>query len=419
MASKELTDLFIKRIKPPVERGKQDEYYDGINGISGFGVRVGVSGKKMFFFTCRIDKKQKRFTIGRYGEDWKLAEAREEAKRLRKLANKGINPRDVVQAERSEQSNQIKFKELAKQYIELYAKKKKKTWKEDESKLNNYFQDWNNRTAESITTDDILDKLIEIKNLALESTEGRQKGGEFAANRNRALILVLFKWAKENRKIKENPCSNPREIPKNSEKDRKRKRTLNDDEIISFWNACGVMGYPFGCLFQLMLVIGRREGTVAGIKWADIDFNKSEWLIYWGDDKSGEPQRVALPKMAMTILEHISKSYRIKDSEYVFTTTGLKPVSGFSYAKKTLDKLSDITQWVLHDLRRTCRTLLPRVGIDRDIAKLTIGHRVEGIDAVYDQYSYYDERKLALSKYAGLLDRIIKGESAKVVMLHE
>jgi hypothetical protein len=60
-------------------------------------------------------------------------------------------------------------------------------------------------------------------------------------------------------------------------------------------------------------------------------------------------------------------------------------------------------RFALHDLRRTVRTHLPRLGITQVVAELVIGHALKGLEARYDIYSYADEKREALQKWAAEL----------------
>ena len=87
--------------------------------------------------------------------------------------------------------------------------------------------------------------------------------------------------------------------------------------------------------------------------------------------------------------------------EFLFTTTaGARPVSGWSKTKERLNKLSGVADWVIHDLRRTVRTELPRLGVDGETAELLIGHKLGGIRGVYDRYQRLAERRQALELWA-------------------
>jgi len=241
----------------------------------------------------------------------------------------------------------------------------------------------------------------------------KQNHGHITANRHAALIKKLFKWAREKRLIPDNPAT---DIPK--EKERSRDRALTDTEIPAFWEACKKKGFPFGPCFQLMLLTGRREGSVSKIEWTDINFKSKEWHIRSEIDKTGNPSVIPLSDQAINILQNINDNFRIEDNELVFTTTGKTPISGYSRAKKDIDKLSKINNWVLQDLRRTCRTNLPRLGVSPFIAKLTIGHKIPGIDQVYDRYSYMPEKREALDKWDEFIQGLINDDESKVVSIH-
>ena len=64
-------------------------------------------------------------------------------------------------------------------------------------------------------------------------------------------------------------------------------------------------------------------------------------------------------------------------------------------------------RWVLHDLRRTARSLMSRAGVPSDIAERVLGHAIGGVRAVYDRHDFLVEKADALEKLAALLDRII------------
>ena len=82
---------------------------------------------------------------------------------------------------------------------------------------------------------------------------------------------------------------------------------------------------------------------------------------------------------------------------------------GFGEAKAALDaKLPPCTpSWVLHDLRRTARSLLSRAGVRPDIAERVLGHAMAGIAGVYDRHSYREEKADALRRLANLIDDIV------------
>jgi len=404
---KPLTIKTIEAIKPPngiknpkvkhKAKSQQDEYYD--TNQTGFLLRLGTSGKKVFYQRYRVGKKQGRIKIGTYPTDIGLREAREKGKEYLKKANIGEDP--ALEKRRS-RAGGLLFKDLSKMYVEQYAKPKKRTWKEDEQKLEKKFSDWDDMEANSITHEDVFDRIEYIK----------KNHGPIAANRNLALIRKVFKWAKEKRLVKESPVRDISKEPENT-----RDNILTDKQIKAFWGGCESHGYPFGTCYQVMLITGRRLGSVSKMKWTDLDLEAKEWTIPSELDKSGKPQVVPLPTLVIETLIDIQENHLIEDSEYVFTTNGKAPISGFSKSKVKLDKLSKLSGWTLHDLRRTCRTNLPRLGVTPDISKLTMGHKLQGVDAIYDRYSYMPEKRDALEKWANYLQGLIADKENKVVSI--
>jgi integrase len=101
---------------------------------------------------------------------------------------------------------------------------------------------------------------------------------------------------------------------------------------------------------------------------------------------------------------------------FAFSSNGRIPIGGLGKRKAKLDKLSGVTGWVIHDLRRTARSLMSRAGIDADIAERCLGHVIGGVRGVYDRYAYLDEKRIAFEKLAALIDRIVNPQENVVPM---
>jgi hypothetical protein len=113
---------------------------------------------------------------------------------------------------------------------------------------------------------------------------------------------------------------------------------------------------------------------------------------------------------------------RFTRGDYLFSfSLGEKPVSGFSVAKKQLDRLmtADIgtapAPWVVHDIRRTVRTRLASLRVPDMVAEMVIGHGRRGLQRVYDQHTYENEMREALELWAGRLRDIVSPPPFKVV----
>ena len=89
-----------------------------------------------------------------------------------------------------------------------------------------------------------------------------------------------------------------------------------------------------------------------------------------------------------------------------FSLLGLKPFQEFSKAKRELDRLSGVTGWRLHDLRRTCVSGMARLGIAPHVADKILNHQsgtISGVAAVYQRHQFLSERKDALDRWGAHL----------------
>jgi integrase len=216
--------------------------------------------------------------------------------------------------------------------------------------------------------------------------------GFSARNKIVAVLTGFFGWCTDERDlIDRDPV---RGIKQRTAKKAASKRALDDAEVKAFWKACGAIdaanlsSVRFGAMFQLMLLTGARRNEVAGMSESEI--KGSVWTIPAERAKNGKELRVHLTKTALAILKSLP---RVEGCDYVFGPTGEKCGFGFSKAKERLDeeagKIS--APWRLHDLRRTFRTGLGKLGVREEIAERCINHPPTGLKATYDQHKYAAE----------------------------
>jgi len=131
----------------------------------------------------------------------------------------------------------------------------------------------------------------------------------------------------------------------------------------------------------------------------------------------------------------------------IFTVDGKTPITGFSNFKTALDKrlqvalekegeatrnriVADLNyrypgkgyqpfddKWMTHSLRKTARTLLSRVGVDKSIAEKCLGHIEGGIIGTYDHHEAKLQKRTAFEALAHEVERIVEGGAATVVPL--
>jgi integrase len=72
--------------------------------------------------------------------------------------------------------------------------------------------------------------------------------------------------------------------------------------------------------------------------------------------------------------------------------------------------LGRVGAFTLHDLRRTVRTGLAKLGTRPDIAERCLNHAQPGIIATYDTHHYVEEKRDALTQWANHLQALRDGK---------
>jgi integrase len=90
-------------------------------------------------------------------------------------------------------------------------------------------------------------------------------------------------------------------------------------------------------------------------------------------------------------------------------TNGRTAVSGWTRAKRSLDTLSGVTAWRLHDIRRTVATGLQRLGMRLEVIEAVLGHvsgSRAGIVGLYQRHAFEPEKRAALEAWGAHVARI-------------
>ena len=242
-----------------------------------------------------------------------------------------------------------------------------------------------------------------------------------------ANVRRLFGWAVERGIIAASPVAGIRAPAPETARD----RVLSDDEVRAFLRACKAMGEPFGPLFRLLLLTGQRRDEVASAPWSEIDLGKALWSLPKTRTKNGRAHDVPLAPQAVALIEALPSKGRsplVFPAKFTRKSSGVaavRPVSGFSVAKRQLDKLmladlGSLPEWRLHDLRRTCVSGMARLGFAVHVAEKVVNHvsgTMGGIVSVYQRHDFADEKRTALAAWANFLDGLVSDKPGNVVEL--
>jgi integrase len=401
-----INDTSIRSIKPPAS-GAVDYFDDLTPGLS---LRVTSKGVRTWTVFYR-DKnaRQKRLTLGRY-PSVKLVDARELTREAQRSVAKGGDP--VVEKRAAREV--LTFGELAKQYIDDYAKPNKKSWREDQRQLDaDLLPKWKTRPAVEVQAEDLL---------AILNAKVRD-GSPVAANRLRALVSRVFTFAAGQRLLP--ATANPVIGVKKPTKEKSRDRVLTHEEIRRIWDACDTQN-PYVCAwFRLRLVTAQRGGELLQVRWQDIDSKSHFWSIPGEFVKNAHGHRVYLNELARKILETVPRNDK---SVWVFPESLMGDYKhvGRRIAQSTraniITEVKDSTDGRDrvdirgHDLRRTAASLMASGGVPRFVIGRILNHSEEkDITSVYDRYGYDAEKKAAMEFWNRQLSVILKGRSASTV----
>ena len=195
-------------------------------------------------------------------------------------------------------------------------------------------------------------------------------------------------------------------------KEMPRERVLTNEELRALWAACDADGHPFGDCMKLLILSGQRRTEVAEMKWSELDLDKRLWTLPSARAKNGNQHTVPITDAMLAVLRRVP---RYLSSDFVFTTTGKTPISGFGRVKESMDKAlpEGTAPWIIHDLRRTMSTNLAMLGVPQPVTEALLNHKtgvVSGVAAIYNVYSYADEKRKALGAWSQQLMKLVRSK---------
>lgn len=412
MATAYIGNQLLKAVKP----GERDEHYWD-EEVTGFALKITTRGSKTYIFRYRLGGRaapQKTITIGQHGT-WTPLAARDEAKRLRRLVDRGIDPRHE-ELQRQRERISLEIESYAGRFTDQYLSERWVGSIDMASRMlrKHVVPVWKGRYLKEITRADVAALIHGLK-------------GKGVRRNTFAVLRKMFRWAVNNGDIDASPMADM-DAPAAPDS---RDRVLSDDELAMVWTASSKLGYPYGQVVQLLILTGQRRNEVTGMGWGELKRDGALWVIPKARAKNNVASEVPLSVPAIAILDGLARlALGLDDDEpvkawpkagFVFTTTGKTAVSGHSKAKARLDRqiVADLRKqaeeaghdpseieledWRFHDLRRTLATGLQRFGINKEVTEAVLNHvsgSISGIARVYQRHDYKDEKRAALGRWA-------------------
>jgi integrase len=421
-----LTDKSIAAAaRRPPSKGNR-ELFDG-NG-SGLAARVSFAGTVSFVLNYRWHGQTCRFVLGKHPAlTLKEARKRARAAQVGLAADPPVDPRTGKRERRSEKL----FSEAVTAYVAAISapldRGGRKSWPETKRVLTKVFVSrWRHRPIASITRADIRDVVDAIA-----------IAHPVAANRAIAALSALFSFGLERGWIVGTPMARFKKSP-----ERKRTRTLNDDELRELWAALEVapndnrnddepvVAPMIARGLQTILLTAQRPGEVFGMTKNEIvrDANgTATWVIpkarlKVGHHANAQDHHVPLTATALRIVDEAIAAGTDADNPYVFAGTHRASVGQRSKRVMAAMRKRNVITFDAgrHDLRRTSATLMEAAGVRPYVISKVIGHmtnaEVSAVDLVYMRHHYVDEKRAALEVLERKVAAIVAENDAKRVL---
>lgn len=436
----------IRKLQPTEGRQALYVFDDDPKHLS---VRITSTGAKSFVYAGKLNKTPIRVTIGTT-ESWNLDDAREEARRLQRLVDKGINPREQAKEETAskaaakaareaaelaaENRKRYTLRALCEAYIKhLQSKDKDRSAAATRSafKCHVFEHDAANLPANEVTALQIAGMVRKV----------REAGKERAAGILRSYLSAAFNAAKKAPfdaslpadlipfGIEHNPVD---AIPAIAA--RAGNRTLSADELKAYLTTLGTE-LSDQALKLALYAGGQRMAQLLRAKVSDYDDHTQTLRLWDGKGKRREARehRLPLAPKAASIVANLIFRAKAMETEkakeqgrdpvysslWLFSTHGRVAMAPETPGTRAAEIAKGMNgePFNLRDIRRTLETMLAGMGISKDTRAQLLSHGLSGVQSAhYDRHSYTSEKRAALVAWEQRLEQIAKGKNESNVI---
>jgi integrase len=370
-----LTERFAKAASPSPS-GRAPILCD--DEVIGFGLQVRPSGRKSFTLDYTFEARKRRFFIGEF-PDWTVTAAREEAKRLKREIDRGIDPL----ARRDERRTAPTFRDLTERYLaENAVRLVKESQRDRRNMLRDYvLPSWCNRKVVDIRPSDVDHLLAEIAKGRARRSKPKTKQKRLKplapakptpiqANRVGMLIRKMFNLAIRWEMRADNPAVGFFRNPEHP-----RERFLDHTEIARLSEA--LAEHPnqrFANIIRLLMLTGARKGEVLTARWEQFNLDRAVWTKPAATTKQKRLHRAPISGATVALLRTIRASVPA-DCPWVFPGDAEgKPVQEIKRFWDDIRAETDLSGVRIHDLRHTFASLLVSGGMSLPMIGKLLGH---------------------------------------------
>lgn len=364
---------------------------------AGLTFTLSVAGAATWVLRYQHGGRRQEVTLGRY-PDVSLAAARLNATKKRLALIDGVNPADEVRKTKAHKDWTVR--ELIKDYRELVltnlADSTQRSYGRNLKRIEN------GMGAMSVQSVGPADVVAQIE---------RVKTGWVELFTLWCVLLGIFKHATGKKLIFASPCAGIQlEAIIGKRPEIKKRLMLSAEELAVLMNA---HMKPDNLLsVKILLATGVRISELFTALRENVFITEARWHI--PQSKTGPAMDIPL---VPCVIEWFKELFELAgNSVYVLPArlrTRIERYDGDAHVSKDAIREA-IEYWIEnhspvirrftpHDLRSTMKSHMRKLGVSRDISEMCLNHKLSGVEGIYDQHTYYEERRAALTVWAEFL----------------
>ena len=351
-------------------------------------IRVTPTGRKTYVFESRLNGSTIRVSIGTVA-DWPIKKARTEAQKLKMLIDSGQDPRELERQQQADKTakataaaaHALTVGEIWPLYLQTGRPKRREAWKP------RYRADLEamagaggepKKRGHGLTRPGPLFPLLALPLSAVnEDTlkiwfDREVLTGAHQAARALMMFRGFLRWCAarpEYRKLIDRDAGRAPAILENLPVNTKRTDALEAAQVPGWWQGVEQLGNRTASVYlRALLLTGARREELAGLTWANVDF---QWRKLTIADKVDATRTIPLTPYLAQVLTTLPRV-----NEFVFASAGkLGRIADTRKSHTTALQSAGIEALTIHGLRRSFSLLGESAGAPAGAIAQVMGHK--------------------------------------------
>lgn len=304
--------------------------------------------------------------------------------------------------------------DLFEGYVTYLKATEKSSWPEVEKCLSKVAEELGrNRTARSITPDDVTDVLRPIY----------ARGTRALADHVRSYIHSSYSWALKAEhdyrsaaprrfRLHSNPAAGIPTEPKVV-----GTRWLNEEEFVTLYrwleHPDTPVHPPYTRAVRVLMLTGQRVEEIARLHVEQWD--AKERIIDWSKTKNGKPHAIPVPSLAAELIGSIIPNrygWFFPSAKDPARPVSANTLYSFMWRQRERGVIPIVTN---RDLRRTWKTLAGKAGVSKEIRDRLQNHALQDVSSKsYDRWNYMPEKRTAMDKWNQFITTLLQNHAIRI-----